>query len=48
MNKVLNILGWIIFVLSIVSYFADEIPVEACYLALASLFLISAPRTVDQ
>lgn len=46
-NKVLNILGWVVFVLSIVAYFADEIPVEACYLALASLFLVYAPRNLD-
>jgi hypothetical protein len=47
-NKVLNILAWIVFALSVVAYFADEIPVEACYLGLAAIFLVIAPRHVAE
>lgn len=45
-NKVLNVLAWIVFALSVVAYFVDEIPVEACYLALAAIFLFAAPRSI--
>lgn len=46
-NKVLNILAWVVFVISIIAYIVDDgLSNEPLYFALASIFLVMAPRTI--
>lgn len=48
LNKVLNIIAWIVFALSIVSYIADDLGFEAIYFAAAAIFLVIAPRSFGE
>lgn len=46
-NKVLNIIAWIVFILSVVAYLVDDLSFEATYLVLVAIFLVIAPRTAN-
>ena len=47
-NKFLNVLAWLFFVIALVSYIASDITTnEPIYLVLCGIFCAGAPRKID-
>lgn len=44
MNKALNIICWIVFVVSFIAYIVNDFVDEPVYLVAAAIFLACAPR----